>query len=129
MACASFLKHNNGLTKRGSGSHPSTQSKNLTNEKKQRQRHSVEVISTSYLDYKQLEAMENSNANVNANRNIAKYLADVTGSGGLIEAIPEDSEARPDKPLVDTDVDLNPVPGLPATLGQLVLLWEGIVLR
>ena len=35
---------------------------------------------------------------------------------------------RPDKPGVDSDADLNPFPGLPATLGQLVLLWEGIVL-
>merc|ERR550532_3402312 len=109
MACASFLKHNTGLTKRGSGSHPgpgtNTQSKNLANEKKARQRHSVEVISTAYLDYKQLETMENSNANVNANRNVTKYLADI--SGGVIEAIPEDSETK-DK--AEVEIDHNPMP-------------------
>ena len=38
--------------------------------------------------------MDNYNADVNVNRNISKYLADVTGGGGLIEAIPEDNEAR-----------------------------------
>ena len=62
MACASFLKHNTTLTKRGSGSQ-STQSKNMANEKstresKAKQRHSVEVISTAYLNYKELELME-----------------------------------------------------------------------
>ena len=126
MACASFLKHNTTLTKRGSGSQ-STQSKNMANEKstresKAKQRHSVEVISTAYLNYKELELMEKSSGNANSNRNVTKYLADI--STGIIDAIPEDSEAKEE----DEQRDLNPVPGLPATLGQLVLLWEGIVL-
>ena len=125
MACASFLKHNTGLTKRGSTS--MTKSKNIANEKtsresKAKQRHSVEVISTAYLNYKEVEMAEKSAANANANRNVTKYLADI--SGGIIDAIPEDSESKEK----DEEVDLNPVPGLPATLGQLVLLWEGVVL-
>ena len=129
MACASFLKHNTGLTKRGSGT-PSTQSKNLANEKstrenKARQRHSVEVISTAYLNYKEIE-MEKSAVNANANRNVTKYLADIS-TAAAIDAIPEDSEARGGEP-AEEEADLNPVPGLPATLGQLVLLWEGVVL-
>merc|ERR1719204_2346330 len=122
MACASFLKHNTTLTKRGSGSQ-STQSKNMANEKstresKAKQRHSVEVISTAYLNYKELEFMEKSSGNANSNRNVTKYLADI--STGIIDAIPEDSEAKEE----NAERDLNPVPGLPATLGQLVLLWE-----
>ena len=124
MACASFLKHNTGLTKRGAGG-CSIQGKNMANEKvsretKKQQRHSVEVISSAYLNYKEME-MEKSASNANTNRNVTKYLADI--SSGIIEAIPEDKEVK------DEEVDVNPVPGLPATLGQLVLLWEGVVLN
>ena len=126
MACASFLKHNTSLTKRGSGSaHSSTASKNLANEKssremKARQRHSVEVISTAYLNHKEMEMMEKSAVNANTNRNVTKHLTEVSGAG--IDPIPEDTEAR------EEIVAENPVPGLPPTLGQLVLLWEGVVL-
>jgi len=123
MACASFLKFNTGLTKQGSGTSTSI---NLATEKasretKAKQRHSVEVISTAYLNYKDIDMIEKSAVNANTNRNVTRYLADV--APGIREPIPEDREAKEGSP------DLNPVPGLPPTLGQLVLLWEGIVLN
>ena len=74
---------------------------------------------------------------VRASKRGKKYvLSDIEGGGTLRRSmseellsdvgIAEDSEARDSQ--AEHDGDLNPVPGLPATLGQLVLLWEGIVL-
>jgi len=123
MACASFLKFNTGLTKQGSGTSTSINlaTEKATRETKAKQRHSVEVISTAYLNYKEIDMIEKSAANANTNRNVTRYLADV--APGIREPIPEDRETKEGSP------DLNPVPGLPPTLGQLVLLWEGIVLN
>merc|ERR1719474_433344 len=90
MACASFLKFNTGLTKQGSGANSSI---NLATEKasretKAKQRHSVEVISTAYLNYKDIDLIEKSAVNANTNRNVTRYLADV--APGIREPIPED---------------------------------------
>ena len=117
MACASFLKFNTELTKQGSGI---THSINMATEKasretKAKQRHSVEVISTAYLNYKENDMMEKSAANANTNRNIRQ---EATTPGIRESAIPEEREGGVGEV----------VPGLPPTLGQLVVLWEGVVL-
>ena len=39
-------------------------------ENKAKQRHSVEVISSAYLNYKEIEIMEKSMVNANASRNV-----------------------------------------------------------
>merc|ERR1719347_1334665 len=123
MACAAFLKFNSELTKQGSSiSH----SINLATEKasretKTRQRHSVEVISTAYLNYKEIDMMEKSAANANTNRNI-RHLGGEPTAGLRESSIPEEREGG-------AAVEHVPVPGLPPTLGQLVLLWEGVVLN
>merc|ERR1719430_2900005 len=70
MACASFLKFNSGLTKQGSGTSTSINlaTEKATRETKAKQRHSVEVISTAYLNYKEIDMIEKSAANANTNR-------------------------------------------------------------
>jgi E3 ubiquitin-protein ligase MYCBP2 len=120
MACASFLKFNTDLTKQGSGSPQGLgmASDKGSRETKARQRHSVEVISTTYLNYKEIDMMDKSAANANTNRNIRQQAE--AGAGMRESSIPEEQEGG-------TELDI--VPGLPPTLGQLVLLWEGVVLN
>ena len=120
MACAAYLKFNSGLTKQGSGA-ASNEKTGRNRENKAKQRHSVEVISTAYLNYKDIDLMDKSAVNANANRNVQRYLSDA--SGGVSDVIPEDGESKEPSP------EVSAVPGLPVTLGQLVLLWEGIVLN
>ena len=118
MACASFLKFNPGIVKEGSTSElPSYLSEEDVDEldQKVKQRHSVEVISTAYLNYGEGGA-DKYPFNANRNMNIPQNSRDVSGLGG---AIPELEEIKSKKEVV---------PGLPQTLGQLVLLWEGVVL-
>ena len=116
MACASFLKFNPHLVKEGSPAIDAVKSEDeKINNKKAKQRHSVEVISTAYLNYGEGGA-EKYPLNANHNINIPQAQREHSGYGGVI---PEMEEAK-----VKKDV----VPGLPQTLGQLVVLWEGVVL-
>jgi E3 ubiquitin-protein ligase MYCBP2 len=139
MACAAFLKFNSGLTKHGGGGEMQKSSAEREEsssifaagqpgtpaEKRTRQRHSVEVTSTTYLNYKENDWVDRVSGG-NANRNVIVNGSVVGGWEALIgeqqllpTAIPEHEECGESK---------KTVPGLPPTLGQLVLLWEGTVL-
>ena len=158
MAVASYLKFDPTLTKQGSlgaGASTATTTASATaegasasddkfdeqqqqqqlrlKEERARQRHSVEVISTSYLmNYRTSSAssgfharsgvdtiVEKSAVNANTNRNIAGSRA--SASATTNDSIPENVAIHFDasmRQMVDS--------GLPPTVGYLVLLWEEI---
>ena len=111
MACASYLKFTPGIVKEGT-SQGATSKDTKSDAQKAMQRHSMDVIS-NYLNFPDFEKYS-----LNANRNM-NIPHSGRGLSGLAEAIPELEEAKQNQDVV---------PGLPQTLGQLVLLWEGIVL-
>ena len=156
LACAAFLKFNSGLTKQGGGCEAQLggASVNLDEgegfaaaarqpmvaaaEKRTRQRHSVEVISTTYLNYKENDWVDrlsggNANRNVIVNGGIVgswDFNKDATAAAGAPFSqqppIPEHEEFGESSS--SSRNSCRAVPGLPPTLGQLVLLWEGTVL-
>ena len=119
MACASFIKFNPGYVKEGTTEQTpfaTTEEKDEVIVQKVKQRHSVEVISASYLNAETSAVAEKYPFNANRNMNIPQNISDLQGLGGAIPKV--------ENPKVSNEV----VPGLPQTLGQLVLLWEGVVL-
>ena len=112
MACASYLKFTPGIVKEGSSS--GTSAKETKDEvQRAKQRHSMEVISSAYLNFAEIEKYS---LNANRNMNIQHNTREISGLADTIQELDEAKQMQ--------DV----VPGLPQTLGQLVLLWEGIVL-
>jgi len=148
LACAAFLKFNSGLTKQGSGGSSSEGFGGGTRQQKStdvpptaRQRHSVEVISTTYLNYKENDWVDRQSGG-NANRNVILNnggavggswdFREAAGGGGgalLQHTIPEHEECEGELRSRRGVSAPAAVPGLPPTLAQLVALWEGTVLN
>jgi E3 ubiquitin-protein ligase MYCBP2 len=142
LACAAFLKFNSGLTKQGSGG---SNSEALAGGTRQmptdaptaRQRHSVEVIYNTYLNYKENDWVDRLSGG-NANRNVILNNGGAVGSwdfreaagGGALQQhpIPEHEECEGELRSRRGLSAAGGVSGLPPTLAQLVMLWEGTVL-
>ena len=137
MAVASYLKFHPNLSKNTNNKIPKEdeiadhEAMMANNHKKNQQRHSVEVLSsTVYLNANNIDALDKAstaaalNANVN-NKNMAALSIGAAGgeaksatgaTGSATEAIPEDEALQ-----FNDDGS-----GLPPTIKLLVLLWEDI---
>lgn len=131
MACASFLKFHPSLPKQGAivvTRHPSDKSDKhdaLTKEQKARQRHSVEVSTSTYLHIQPatLETLTKSAANANANRNKSKKHSDAIKEEGAGSDSPSGTKGS-NKLTSLPETSFHTVAVLPPALKSLVFLWE-----